>query len=278
MKRMIFIAVLVALTVGFDSEALAQDESDQPLQGVFQTELVYPQEKGAFQFTSTSTFASGNKKFSNDLTVEYGLTHAWQIELQWESFGRKNNEGGSISRGSGDLHLGTKYSFMNMRGSNFHSAVGFELGLPAASAKKGISESKIEYEPYVIVAKDFPGLSRLQLFSQMGLSFAHSITRSISSDDTPGGKTIEWNSGMFVPYRKARLTTEINWSKGTGENNLYLTPGIIWKLPRDMEFGVGTPLGVSRDADSFKMIIQLVYEFGGAREQNKEKISSLAPK
>ena len=275
MKKMLFVVVLLAL-VSFDSEAMAQEESDQPLQGVFQTELVYPQEKGAFQFTSTSTFARGNKKFSNDLTVEYGLTHAWQIELQWESFARKNNEDGLITRGSGDLRLGTKYSFMNMRGSKFHSAVGFELGLPATSAKKGISEGKIEYEPYVILAKDFPGLSRLQLFSQLGLSFAHSLTRSTASDENLDGKTVEWNSGMFVPYRKARFSTEINWSKGAEENNLYLTPGIIWKLPRDMEFGVGVPVGISRDADSFKVIVKLVYEFGGARDHRKA-INSLMP-
>src|SRR3979409_1295260 len=150
MKKLLFIAVLLALTAGSNSKAMAQIVRDQPLQEVFQTELVYPQEKGAFQFTSASTFGTVNKKFSHELAVEYGLTHAWQIGLQWESFARKTNEDGLISRGSGDLRLDTKNSFMNMRGSNFHSAVGFELGLPGASAKKGISEGKIEYEPYVI--------------------------------------------------------------------------------------------------------------------------------
>jgi hypothetical protein len=270
MKKMLLIAVLLALSAGFGSEGMAQDDRNQPVQEVFQTELVYPQEKGAFQFTSASTFGRVNKKFSNELSLEYGLTHAWQMGLQWESFARKTNEG-LISRGSGDLRLGTKYSFMNVRGSNFHTAVGFEVGLPAASARKGISEGKIEYEPYVILAKDFPGLSRLQLFSQLGLTFAHSITRSTASDDNLDGKTIEWNSGMFVPYRRARFTTEINWSKNTKENNLYLTPGIIWKLPRELEFGLGVPLGLSRDAESFRMITKLVYEFGGARDHRKER-------
>jgi hypothetical protein len=273
MKKMLFIAVLLTLTAGFGSDAMAQDERDQPLQEVFQTELVYPQEKSAFQFTSTSTFGRVNKKFTNELAVEYGLTSAWQIGLQWESFARKTNEDGLISRGSGDLRIGTKYSFMNIHGSHFHSAVGFELGLPAASEKKGISERKIEYEPYVIVAKDFPRLSRLQLFSQLGLTFAHSIIRSNASVDNQGGKTIDWNSGMFVPYRRARFTTEINWNKGSNENNLYLTPGIIWQLPRDMEFGVGVPLGVSRGSESFRIIVKLVYEVGGTRDHRKERLT-----
>ncbi len=140
----------------------------------------------------------------------------------------------------------------------------------AVLQKKESLRAKFEYEPYVIVVKDFPRLSRLQLFSQLGLTFVHSINRSIASDVNHDGKTIEWNSGMFVLYRQARFTTEINWSKGATENNLYLTPGIIWKLPRDTEFGVGVPLGISRNAESFRMIVKLVYGFGGARDRRKE--------
>ena len=178
-----------------------------------------------------------------------------------------------ISHGSGDLRVGTKYSFMNILGSHFHSAVGFELGLPAAGAKKGISEGKIEYEPYVVVAKDFPTLSRLQLFSQLGITFAHSTNRASASDGNHDGKTIEWNSGMFVPYRQVRFTTEINWSRGAAENMVYLTPGIIWKLPHDLEFGVGIPIGLSRDADSVKTIVKFVYEFGGKKERRQERLA-----
>src|SRR5882672_7514598 len=191
LNKMFFIAVIVALPVGLGSEVLAQDGIDQPLNEVFQTELVYPQEKGAFQFTSVATFSRPDKNFSNDLTIEYGLTHAWQISLEWESFARKKADNGLMSHGSGDVRIGTKYSFMNIRGSNFHSAIGFELGLPAASAKAQISERQIEYEPYVIVAKDFPNLSRLQLFTQLGLNFAHPVTRS---EDSRAVKTVDRKS------------------------------------------------------------------------------------
>jgi hypothetical protein len=110
MKKMPLIAVLLVLIVGFEPAAMAQSEPDQPVQEVFQTELVYPQEKGAFQFTSSSTLGRVNKKFSHDLSIEYGLTHAWQISLEWETFGRKTNEDGLISRGSGDLRFAGAWS------------------------------------------------------------------------------------------------------------------------------------------------------------------------
>jgi hypothetical protein len=160
---------------------------------------------------------------------------------------------------------------MNMRGSNFHSALGFELGLPGSSVKKGISEGVIEYEPFIVVAKDFPRLSRLQLFSQLSLVLAHPVTHSTGFDNP--GKTIEWNNGMFVVYRRARFTSEVNWRKSAGENSLYLTPGIIWKLPRDLEVGLGVPIGISRDAERIRTIIKLVYELGGARDRRNEILS-----
>jgi hypothetical protein len=269
MKNLLFILGLLGLTAGFDSAVAAQDERDQPLQEVFQTELVYPQEKGAFQLTSALTFARVNKKFSSELTVEYGLTRAWQVDLQWESFARRETDPGLVTRGSGDLRVGTKYSFMNIRGSNFHSAVGFELGLPASSAGKGISEGKIDYQPYVVVAKDFPRMSRLQLFSQLGITFSHSIIKSGLSDSNRTEKTLEWNFGLFVPYRQVRFTTEMNWSRGTAENQLYLTPGIVWKLPANLEFGIGVPIGLSRDADGVKTILKFVYEFGGRQDREE---------
>lgn len=270
MKTEPFITVLLAIIFGCGSTAVAQQQPEQPLQELFQSETVYPQEKGAFQLTLASQFGNVSKKFSNDLTVEYGLTHAWQIDLQWELFAWKKAEDGLISRGSGDVRIGTKYSFMNMGGSNFHSAVGFELGLPAGNAKRGISEGQIEYEPYVIVAKDFPRLSRMQLFNQVGLRFARPVTQSTGPDDNKEGKAVEWNSGMFVLYRRSRFTTEITWTRGANESRLYFTPGIIWKLPWDLEFGVGVPLGLSRDADSFRMVVKTVYEFGGPRDHRKE--------
>lgn len=266
MKRVLFNAMLAILIVGFGVNLVAQEHDDQPIEEVFQTELVYPQEKGVFQFTSTAIFSNADKNFSTDLTFEYGVTHAWQISLEWESFARKKTGDGVMSRGSGDLSIGTKYSFMNMRGSNFHTAVGFDVGIPAASEKNGISERQMEYEPYVIVAKDFPRFSRLQLFSQFGLNFSKSVSRPTAEEDNRTERSVEWNSGMFVIYRQARFTTEINWSKSPNENSLYLTPGIVWKLPADLEVGLGVAVGLSVDADRIRTVVRLTYEFGGARD------------
>lgn len=268
MKTLLLVTTLVLTTlVGSHSPALAQ-ETKRPLEELFQTETVYPQEKGEFQFTFVSKFSKSAETswFETPLRVEYGLTDRWQVELEWSGINRLRTSKGK-TRGPGDLQIGTKYSWMNIHGANLHLAAGFELGLPTGSVAKGIGEGQIEYEPYVVVARDFPKLDRLQLFSQLGISFTQRVTETDDDDDEARGRTLEWNSGFFLPYRKARLTAEFNWSRNSHENSLYVTPGIIWKLPREVEFGFGMPFGVSRGTDRFRAIVTLTYEFGGSRDE-----------
>lgn len=58
MSRVLLNVTLTAiLFAGFSSRAVAQEQETPPLKEVFQTELVYPQEKGEFQFTWTSSFS-----------------------------------------------------------------------------------------------------------------------------------------------------------------------------------------------------------------------------
>ena len=76
MKKIFLVAVLSVIIAGSNSKAMAQEPGEQPLQELFQTEVVYPQEKGALQFTSAASFSNVNKKLSSDVAVEYGLRFA----------------------------------------------------------------------------------------------------------------------------------------------------------------------------------------------------------
>jgi hypothetical protein len=267
-------AVLCAITLLIvQQSARAQATDERPLQELFQTEAVYSQERGETQFTLVSKFSknSNSRRFENLVALEYGISDGWQVTLEWSAMNRLTSAEGK-TRGVGDLRIGTKHSWMNIRHSNFHAAAGFELGLPTGNVAKELGEGNLEYEPYVVIAKDFPKLSRLQVFSQIGLTFARHARGPVSTDDRAAKRTIEWNNGLFIPYRKVRFTGEVNWARSVTENSLYFTPGVIWKLPRELEFGVGIPVGVTRDADRFRAIVKLIYEFGGA---NRAKATRL---
>jgi hypothetical protein len=268
----------VALWLGLLTPLASAQEEEvkeraQPVQEVFQTGLVYPQEQGEMQLSYTSRFSKGkgHSSLHTPLNLEYGITDRWQIEVEWDAMSRRTETGEATTRGRGDLQVGTQYSFMNVRRSDFHGAVGVEISLPTGSVEKELSEGFIEYEPYFIVARDFPKLNHMQIFSQVGVGFVQRARRHAEEeDDEPAAHELNLGIGMFVPFRHLVFTGEFNlstnrWNNGGRERAMYATPGMVWRLPRNWEIGVGAPIGLTGDADKFGAIFKVVYEFGTRR-------------
>ena len=158
--------LLICLSPGF----AAADSASSPryhewVNEVFQSETVYPQEEGEVQVSVGALFERGDedRRSVTPLALEYGITSAWQVELEWDSVVSLDPRDGDRVWGSGDLEIGTKYAWMNVGDSNLHLAAGFELGLPVGRFGNGISEGVAEYEPYLIVAHDFPSFFDLHV-------------------------------------------------------------------------------------------------------------------
>jgi hypothetical protein len=277
MRQSFWIACCVAMCFGPTSPMFAQEKDvelrEQPIQEVFQTGLVYPQERGEVQLSYTSRFSKGKHHSALEtlLNFEYGITDRWQVEIEWNAMNRRTEIGEVATRGRGDLSIGTQYSFMNMRRSNFHSAIGFEVTFPTGSVEKELSEGFIEYEPYLIVARDFPKLNNLQIFSQVGVGLVQRVRRRVGADEEePAAHEFNFNAGMFMPFRRMVFTGEFNlstnrWNNGGQEREMYLTPGVIWRLPHAWEIGFGVPVGLTRDSDKSGAILRVVYEFSTRR-------------
>ncbi|MBI2336698.1 MAG: transporter [Deltaproteobacteria bacterium] len=270
----VFVMLLTAFLVfGTSRLAVAEEEKErgyqQPLQEVFQTEVVYPQEKGEVQLTIAPRFSEGDAQniIQIPLSIEYGITDAWQIELEWDAFVNRDPTAGGATRGIGDLEIGTKYSFMNIADWAFHVAAGFEISLPLGDLNKELTEGFIEYEPFFILAKDFPKLNNSQIFTQFGISLVQRIKNHTDPDeDEPAAHELNWNIGFFVPAGPIRFTTEFNWRNNRWnndgeENQMYLTPGLVWDLPKTWELGLGIPIGLNGTSDNFRVIAMLTYEF-----------------
>lgn len=156
---------------------------------------------------------------------------------------------------------------MNIKKSNFHSSVQFEVEFPTGNVNKELSEGFIEYSPSASFAKDFPSLNRLQIFSQVGVSLKQRVKKPRDLDELESdAHEFFLNGGFFLPVKKARFVGEINWNtnqwnKRGNQNEVYLTPGFVYKLPGRWEIGFGVPIGVTRDADKFRTIAQVIFEF-----------------
>lgn len=274
MKHLFWMICCAALWLGLTTPLASAQEDEvvtrtQPVQEVFQTGLVYTQGRGEVQLSYTSHFSKGNNNsfLESPLNLEYGITDRWQIDIEWSAMSRHTKTGAATTRGSGDLSIGTQYSFMNMRRSNFHSAVGFEVSIPTGSIEKEMSEGFIEYRPYLIIARDFPGLNNMQIFSQVGVGFVQRVRRrAVVDEEAPAAHKFDFGVGMFVPVRHLVFTGEFNlstnrWNHLGREREVYVTPGVVWRLPLNWEFGVGAPIGLTRDSNKLGAVVKVVHDF-----------------
>jgi hypothetical protein len=264
------IALLSAVMVEFAAyRSGAEETHEQPLQELFQTDLVYPQEKGEVQLTFAPTFRRerDGSVWEIPISMEYGLTDAWQVEVEWFAFLQRRPSTGGTIRGIGDLEIGTQYSFLNIGGSLFHIAPRFSVRFPVGDIDKELTEGFIEYEPSVVLARDFPTLHNTQLFTQVGVGLVQRVKDPADPDQRePAAHELTWNTGFFIPFSRWVASVEINWTNNRWNNHgeedqLYMTPGCIWKLGKSMEIGVGVPIGLNGHSDRFRIITNLICEF-----------------
>ena len=261
--------VLIAITILLMSPDVGAQQTTsvhyhQYLQDVFKSELVYPQEKNEFQFTLLPQFQKSDD-FNSILmpfNAEFGITDSWQLAVGLNSFRKSFPHSGPSVNGTGELQIGSKYSFMNIGNTNFHAAFGFELSIPFKNDNNDAGSGFISYEPYVSLAIDFPGLHQLNLFVMTSLEF---FDRRNKSNEEPESTELNLNGGFLVPYKFIVFTSEFscNTSKLTGGNEiqLYDTPGFILNLPGTWEAGLGFPLGLNQQSDKYGIIAMLTFEF-----------------
>lgn len=252
-----------------DDEMISTNVDRRPIEDLFKTDTVYPQEKGELEVEVISMYQnhSGEDRWTLPVSLEYGLTDKWQVEAEWDSLVQRYPRNQSVVGGIGDVEVGTQYSFMNVGDSLFHIAPRFSLQIPVGDVNKGLSEGFLEYEPALIFARDFPELHKTQLFTEVGLSFVQRLKRPADTDDAdPAAQEFNLGAGFFTLIPHGALSMEFNWNNnrwnhhGT-DDELYWTPGWLWRALPHMEVGIGLPVGLNNTSDRFQLIAHVVWEF-----------------
>jgi hypothetical protein len=269
-------AIIVALTFAVLSneaagQAPAATAPSQPLEEIFRGESVYAQGKGEVQLTLVpSGYRFGGVRESNlEFELEYGLTNSWQLQLEWETYSWRTGALEPRVAGTGGASIGTKYTWMGRNPSSLHVAAGLMAELPGGSISNGMG-SEWAFEPFVVVAKDFGGPVPMQLFTDASLSMA------LEAEELGNGHesrtALRWNGGVFVPVAPFVFTAEATLDQpmereaAAGLREFSITPGMKWTVA-EMEFGIGFPIDIRRASGKrTNLILQLVYEFGGAHE------------
>ena len=188
----------------------------QPIQEMFQSNLVYPQEEDEIQFTLFPSFSKNQsaQKTRTLFEVEYGVTDAFQIIFEWDGLLYQNPKMSSAISGPGNIEVGAQYSWMGLGDGNTHFAFGSLVELPVGPVENGLTEGFLEVQPFAVLARDFPKLNQSQIFVELGFNWADQI-RSVPEGSESATDSIVWNVGAFFPIGLWRATLEIN-----GSNNI----------------------------------------------------------
>lgn len=271
----LFISILISLSPSIARAADADDvEStnhvERPIEELFKTDVVYPEEKGELELEVATLYqrnTTHSETWNFPVSLEYGITDNWQAEAEWNSYIWHNVHGHTVAEGIGDLELGTQYSFMNVGGSLFHISPLFQVELPLGDVNTELSEGFVEYEPAVIFARDIPQLHQTQIFTETGLSFVQRVKRPAEADDAePPANEFNLGAGFFTLWPFGATTFEFNWNDNKWnhhgeENQLYVTPGVLWRVTRGIELGLGIPVGLNQQSDRYQIAAHVVWEF-----------------
>jgi len=264
--------IFISLILGVPYSSFAEPKKSrgqivpQPIQEMFQSNLVYPQEKDEIQFTLFPSFKKSQnaQNIRTLFEVEYGITDALQVIFEWDGLLYKNPRSTPAIAGVGNIEVGAQYSWMGMGDGNTHFSFGNLIEFPVGPVESGLTEGFLEIQPFIVLARDFPEFNQSQVFLEFGFDWVKQI-RNVPESIEPETNNISWNIGAFYPIELWRATLEINGNNnkldGGSINDIYITPGTIYKLSKEWEIGMATPIGITKTSDDYRVIGYLMWEF-----------------
>jgi hypothetical protein len=237
----------------------------QPLQELFLTEVVYPQERGEVQVTLASLVdrSAPGAAALTPVSIEYGVTNRWQVEASWNGYRR--NASLLTRYRTESVSVGTKYSFMNIAHSHVHAAMGLDADFHPMAVDDIEDETGTEIEPFVSLAVDLP--RRVTLFGSVGKGLGSSEVAALFRHGEAPTQPATISVGGLIAFRHVTLTTEytdrsdaLPWRV---DGAPLLTPGVVLHPGGDWEVGLGTPIGMRTGEHAVGFAVHILKEFGG---------------
>ncbi len=236
-------------------------EYEPPSEQAFQTETLETQDKGQVTFVWGGSFSRSDSHYASEhpVTMDYGITDHWQIRFEVGPSMRRDPETGALARTTGDWLVGTKRDFLNLGGTDIHLAAGFNFAAPS-DTNNPMSSGVRAYNPYLVLAKDLPGSSRV--FTHMGVD----LLQNVQESEEAAAHVLNWSSGYYFPVREFLLLSEFSlstdrWNHAGQTREMYVTPGVFRRLSDRWWVGVGVPVGLNADSTKLGVTLALIYEF-----------------
>jgi hypothetical protein len=257
--------LLLAALILLPRAGAGQESRRQPLQELFLTEVVYPQQRGETELTLGWLVdrSRSDRQGLMPLAIEYGLSDRWQIEAGWDGYTQFQRSSFKNLR-TARVSIGTKYSLMNIAHSPVHAALGVDVEFPHAAAfAEGEGEKGTEVEPFVALAVDLRW--HVTVFGSLGASLEpRKVTELVRHHERPDDRGTA-SGGALLAFRRTTLAAEYtNRSDGLPwrlDGAPLVTPSIVIHPGHEWELAAGVPLGVRHGQRQPGLAMKIVKEF-----------------
>jgi hypothetical protein len=254
-------ALVMLMAAGLSLPARAAEGGyEPPFEQAFQTETVGTQDQGQVTFSWGGSWARSGEGYAAEhpASVEYGITDNLQVKFGLGPTMERVPESGGLATTSGDWVLGVKRGLPNVGVSGVHLAVGFDFAAPS-DGNNPLSSGTRAYAPYLVVAKDLPGSSRV--FTQVGFAFQQSVNQT----EKPAAHVLNWSTGYYFPVGEFLLSTEFSlstdrWNHAGQTREMHFTPGLFRRVSDRWWIGAGIPVGLGAGSTKLGVMVAAIYE------------------
>jgi hypothetical protein len=263
MRRTSILHVVVLLST---TKIAAAQERRQPVQELFLTETVYPQEKHELQLTLGSLVdrSRADRAGLVPFSIEFGLTDRWQVQAGWDGYTRFQGTAPFTHLRSARASVGTKYSFMNIARSPVHAAVGVDVEFPRPNAlAEGEGEQDMEFEPFLAAAFDLG--RHVTIFGSVAASLEPGQVGDLVLHKQPPDDRGTIAYGVLLGFHRETFALEYTTRSDVLPWRLdgapLVTPSFIVRLPTKWELAIGAPFSGRAGHRRPGIAMHLVKEF-----------------
>jgi hypothetical protein len=204
---------------------------------------------------------SSERKYSVAAEFEYGLTDRWELDTEVPYRFRDFNHGRSFD-GIGDVEAGVRYGVIPLDKGPVALDVGLALGIPTGDRTRDLGEGRITLEPS-FTASTWLGPCNVQVNG----GWQRAVT---NAGDEPRDE-FEYNIAILYPVDRWFFVFEGNGISTRDSTEYYVTPELIWKVVKNVQFLVAVPVGVTHESADYGIVALVTLEWEGITHRSSDK-------
>jgi hypothetical protein len=256
--------LLAALFLPLSHAGAQETEGDRRLpEELAITRSVVVQDADELESTASFHFFKlpDQKHITAAAEFEYGLTDRWELDADVPYEFAKPNRARSVD-GIGDLETAVRYVVVPVDQQPVAVTAGLGVGIPTGDRTRDLGEGRLTVEPF------FTASTWLGRFNaQLNCGWQRAVT---SAGEEPRDE-FEYNVAILYPVDRWFFALEGNGTSTRETTTYYITPEVVCRPAKNIEFLVGVPIGVTGAAADYGVVASVTLEWEHVTHRGTDK-------